>query len=115
MLHGLWTTTSTTRGALGGTPCRVHDSDHAGDIDISKSTSGILFYFGKSLVGWQSVKQQLVALSSCEPEYIATSTALTQALWLVRLLGDLLGRHWSCGTQSGQQVRSGHDKELYFL
>jgi hypothetical protein len=32
------------------------------------------------------------ALSSCEAEYIATSTALTQALWLVRLLGDLLGR-----------------------
>jgi hypothetical protein len=67
------------------------DSDHAGDIDTSKSTSEILFFFGKSLVSWQSVKQQVVALSSCEAEYIAASTALTQALWLVRLLGDLLG------------------------
>jgi hypothetical protein len=27
------------------------DSDHAGDIDTSKSISGILFFFGKSLVG----------------------------------------------------------------
>jgi hypothetical protein len=26
------------------------DSDHAGDIDISKSTSRILFFFGKCLV-----------------------------------------------------------------
>jgi hypothetical protein len=26
------------------------DSDHAGDIDTSKSTSGILLFFGKSLV-----------------------------------------------------------------
>jgi hypothetical protein len=26
------------------------DSDHADDIDTSKSTSGILFFFGKSLV-----------------------------------------------------------------
>jgi hypothetical protein len=52
------------------------DSDHAGDIDTSKSTSEILF-FGKSLVSWQSVKQQVVALSSCEAEYIATSTATT--------------------------------------
>jgi hypothetical protein len=26
------------------------DSDHAGDIDTSKSTSGILFFFGKCLV-----------------------------------------------------------------
>jgi hypothetical protein len=68
------------------------DSDNAGDIDTSKSTSGILFFFGKSLVSWQSVKQQVVALSSCKAEYIAASTASTQALWLVRLLSDLLGR-----------------------
>jgi hypothetical protein len=67
------------------------DSDHAGDIDTSKSTSGILF-FGKSLVSWQSVKQQVVALSSYKAEYIAASTASTQALCLVRLLSDLLGR-----------------------
>ncbi|WVZ78040.1 hypothetical protein U9M48_025815, partial [Paspalum notatum var. saurae] len=68
------------------------DSDHGGDIDTSKSTSGILFFLGKCLVSWQSVKQQVVALSSCEAEYIAASTASTQALWLARLLGDLLGR-----------------------
>jgi hypothetical protein len=66
------------------------DSDHAGNIDTSKSTSGILFFFGKCLVSWQSVKQQVVALSSCEAEYIIASTALTQVLWLVRLLSDLL-------------------------
>jgi hypothetical protein len=33
-----------------------------------------------------------MALSSCEAEYIIASTASTQALWLVRLLGNLLGR-----------------------
>jgi hypothetical protein len=70
---------------------RYNDSDHAGNIDISKSTSEILF-FGKSLVSWRSKKQQVVALSSCEAEYITVSTASTQALWLVRLLGGLLGR-----------------------
>jgi hypothetical protein len=68
------------------------DSDHTGDIDTGKSTSGILFFFDKCLVSWQSVKQQVVALSSYEAEYIAASTASTQTLWLVRLLGDLLGR-----------------------
>jgi hypothetical protein len=68
------------------------DSDHAGDIDTSKSTSGVLFFFGKCLVSWQSVKQQVVALSSCEAEYIAASITSTQAIWLVRLLSDLLGR-----------------------
>jgi hypothetical protein len=54
--------------------------------------SEIIFFFGKCLVSWQTVKQQVVALSSCEAEYIAASTALTQALWLVRLLGDLLDK-----------------------
>jgi hypothetical protein len=68
------------------------DSDHADDIDTSKRTSGILFFFGKCLISWQSVKQQVVAMSSCEAEYIAASTASTQALWLVRLLCDILGR-----------------------
>jgi hypothetical protein len=34
----------------------------------------------------------VVALSSCEAEYIAVSTTLTQVLWLVRLFSDLLGR-----------------------
>jgi hypothetical protein len=53
------------------------DSDHASDIDTSKSTSRILFFFDKSLVSWQSVKQQVVALSSCEAEYISGSTAST--------------------------------------
>jgi hypothetical protein len=56
------------------------DSDHTGNIDTSKSTSGILFFLGKCLVSWQSVKQQVVALSSCEAKYIAASTASTQAI-----------------------------------
>jgi hypothetical protein len=58
------------------------DSDHASDIDTSKSTSEILFFVSKCLISWQSVKQRVVALSSCEAEYIAASTTLTQALCL---------------------------------
>jgi hypothetical protein len=56
---------------------RYSHSDHVGDIDTSKSTSGILFFFGKCLISWQSVKQQVVTSSSCEAEYIAASTAST--------------------------------------
>jgi hypothetical protein len=32
------------------------DSVHAGDIDTTKSTSGILFFLGKVLVSWQSIQ-----------------------------------------------------------
>jgi hypothetical protein len=61
------------------------DSDLAGDIDTSKSTSRTLFFLGNCLVSWQSIKQKVVALSSCEAEYIAISTTATQALWLSKV------------------------------
>jgi hypothetical protein len=77
---------------VGPSSSSASESDHAGDIDTSKSMSGTLFFLGKCLVSGQSVKQQVVALSSCEAEYIEASTTSTQALWLARLLGDLLGR-----------------------
>jgi hypothetical protein len=68
------------------------DSDLAGDIDMRKSTTCALFFLGKCLVSWQSLKQRVVALSSCKAESIAVTTAATQAIWMARLLGELLGR-----------------------
>jgi hypothetical protein len=35
------------------------------------------------------MKQRIVAISSCEAEYVAATTAACQGLWLARLLGDL--------------------------
>jgi hypothetical protein len=67
------------------------DSDLAGDIDTRKSTSGTLFFLGNCLICWQSIKQRVVALSSCEAEYVAATTAATQAIWLAQLLSELTG------------------------
>jgi hypothetical protein len=67
------------------------DSDLAGDIDTRKSTSGILFFLGSSIITWQSHKQKVVALSSCEAEYIAATTAACQGVWLAQLLAGLRG------------------------
>jgi hypothetical protein len=68
------------------------DSDHAGDLEDRKSTSGVTFFLGNNLVTWSSQKQKCVAQSSCEAEYIAAGAAACQGLWLSRLLGDLCGR-----------------------
>jgi hypothetical protein len=65
------------------------DSDLAGDLDSRKSTTGVLFFFGKSPVSWQSTKQRVVALSSFEAEYIAATTTACQGVWLARLLSEL--------------------------
>jgi hypothetical protein len=51
------------------------DSDHGGDVEDNKSTSGVLFYLGRSPITWQSQKQKSVALSSGEAEYMASSAA----------------------------------------
>jgi hypothetical protein len=68
------------------------DSDFAGDIDDRKSTMGVVFFLGDNLVTWSSQKQKTVALSSCEAEYVAASTAACQGIWLNRLVKNLSGR-----------------------
>jgi hypothetical protein len=65
------------------------DADMGGDVDTRKSTTGVLYFFGSCAVSWQSQKQKVVALSSCEAEYIAGSTATCQGLWLSQLLAEL--------------------------
>ncbi|KAG6498781.1 hypothetical protein ZIOFF_038503 [Zingiber officinale] len=66
-------------------------SDLAGDLDGRKSTSGMTFYFNESLVSWNSQKQKTVALSSCEAEFMAATTAACHALWLRSLTSELTG------------------------
>uniref|UniRef100_A0A453EM98 Retrovirus-related Pol polyprotein from transposon TNT 1-94 n=1 Tax=Aegilops tauschii subsp. strangulata TaxID=200361 RepID=A0A453EM98_AEGTS len=68
------------------------DSDLAGDVDDRKSTTGMIFFLGGSPITWATQKQRVVALSSCEAEYVAAASAACQAVWLARLLGELLNR-----------------------
>lgn len=65
------------------------DSDHGGNQDDRKSTSGAFLFLGSSPISWQSQKQKIVTLSSCEAEYVAGTSAVCQGIWLARLLGDL--------------------------
>ena len=50
----------------------------------------MLYFLGGSPVSWQSQKQRVVALSSCEAEYVAATTAACQGIWLARLIGEML-------------------------
>jgi hypothetical protein len=67
-----------------------NDTDLAGDLDTRKSTTGVLFLDG-NLITWQSKKQRVVALSSCEVEYIAATMAVCPGIWLGRLLAEFRG------------------------
>ena len=68
------------------------DSNLACDVDDRKSTSGVVFFLGDSIITWTSQKQNIVALSSCEAEYTAAAAAACQGVWLSRLIGDLMGK-----------------------
>jgi hypothetical protein len=67
------------------------DSDLAGDVNDRKSTSGLMFFLAGGPIAWQSAKQKVVALSSCEAEYIAAAGAACEGVWRARLLAELTG------------------------
>jgi hypothetical protein len=64
------------------------NSDYAGCKVGRRSTSGACQLLGRSLVSWSSKKQNRVALSTAEAEYIATNSCCAQILWMKAILND---------------------------
>nr|GEV23764.1 retrovirus-related Pol polyprotein from transposon TNT 1-94 [Tanacetum cinerariifolium] len=65
------------------------DSDHAGCLDLRKSTfGGIQFLGGDKLVSWSSKKQDCTLMSSTEAEYVSLSACCAQVLWMRTQLTD---------------------------
>eukprot|EP00253_Pinus_taeda_P026692 PITA_26692 len=62
-----------------------------GDLDKKRSTTGYVFTLAGGAISWMSKLQETVALSTTEAEYIATSDASKEAIWLKGLL-DEIGR-----------------------
>ncbi|GAU45883.1 hypothetical protein TSUD_401080, partial [Trifolium subterraneum] len=65
------------------------DSNWCGDVEDRKSTAGYIFYFGEAPISWCSKKEPIVALSSCEAEYIAASLITCQTIWLRNLIEEI--------------------------
>jgi hypothetical protein len=61
----------------------------AGSAEDRKSTSGMCFSLGSTMISWSSRKQNYVALSTAEAEYIAACEACIEAIWLRKLISDL--------------------------
>ena len=65
------------------------DADWAGEVEQRHSVGGYVFYVAGGPVSWSSKRQDLVALSSCESEYIALCEAAKEAKWMRGLLIEL--------------------------
>ncbi|XP_042973126.1 uncharacterized protein LOC122304931, partial [Carya illinoinensis] len=64
------------------------DADYAGCKIDRKSTSGACHFLGHALVSWFSKKQNSVALSTAEAEYVAAGSCCAQVLYMKQQLED---------------------------
>jgi hypothetical protein len=80
---GLWYPKGSTLDLIG-----YSDADWAGYKIDRKSASRTCQFLGRSLVSWASKKQNSVALSTAEAEYIAASHCCAQLLWMRQTLRD---------------------------
>jgi len=65
------------------------DASFQTDRDNFRSQSGWVFTLNGGAVTWKSSKQDTVADSTCESEYIAVSEASKEAIWLKNFIEDL--------------------------
>ena len=54
-----------------------------------RSTTGFCFSLGSGIFSWCSKKQDVIAQSTAEAEYVAATAAVNQALWLRKIFADL--------------------------
>ena len=71
------------------------DSDWASCVESRRSTTGYYFALNGNgpPVSWKSRKQQTVALSSCEAEYMALSESVQELCFLQMLMSELIPVH----------------------
>ncbi|XP_048615526.1 secreted RxLR effector protein 161-like [Brassica napus] len=67
------------------------DSSLDVDVDDGRSITGHMFYLEESHITWCSQKQEIVAFSSCEAEFMAATETAKQAIWLQELLSEITG------------------------
>ena len=65
------------------------DSNFKGCLDTGKSTSGYLVQIGTNTVSWSSRKQDTVALSTTEAEYVGLVNGVKEMEWVKAILGHI--------------------------
>ena len=80
---GLWYPKNSTCNLIG-----YSDFDFFGWKTDRKSTSGTYHFIGSALVSWHSKKQNSVALSTAEAEYISIGSCCAQIRWMKQQLSD---------------------------
>ncbi|KAH9687241.1 Integrase catalytic domain-containing protein [Citrus sinensis] len=84
------------------------DSDFAGDLSKRKSTTSYMFTLTGGAISCVSKLQTVVALSTTEVKYMATTQAYKEAIWIQKLLEELGHRQGKilvfCDSQSALHI-----------
>ena len=65
------------------------DSSYTDDVNDRHSTYVYVFYYMGGPISWRSKKQQVLALSSTQAEYIAATEAAKESQWIVSFLNEI--------------------------
>ncbi|XP_062114074.1 secreted RxLR effector protein 161-like [Humulus lupulus] len=65
------------------------DVDYSSNRDNRRSTTTYVFVLSNSCISWKSQQQQVVALSTTESEFMATTEAFKEAIWIQGILQEL--------------------------
>ncbi|GJX39853.1 retrotransposon protein, putative, ty1-copia subclass [Tanacetum coccineum] len=76
------------RGSIPIISCYTN-AGYVTDADDLKSQTGYVFILNRGTVDWKSTKQSIFATSSAEAEYIATSDASKEAVWVRKFIDGL--------------------------
>ena len=85
------------------------DSEWAGDRDKRRSTGGFVVVLCGGAVSWKTRKQDIVALSTTEAEYIALTEASKEVIWMRRLLREIETRDME---SHSKDIRQHHDDSM---
>ncbi len=65
------------------------DADWVGDLEDRRSTTGFVFMMGGGTTSWSSKRQSTIALSMMEAEYLASTQATKEAIWMTKFMKEL--------------------------
>ncbi|XP_045831284.1 secreted RxLR effector protein 161-like [Trifolium pratense] len=97
------------------------DASFQTDKDDFRSQSGYVFCLNGGAVSWKSSKQETVADSMTEAEYIAASSAAKEAVWIKKFISELgivpsivdpIDLYYPLTKPLAQQKHDGHTRSM---
>jgi hypothetical protein len=65
------------------------DADWVGDFEDRRSSTWFVFMMRGGVISWSSKQQPTITLSTTEAEYMASTQATKEAIWMAKLMKEL--------------------------